>query len=130
MPNPATCSASCSGANAPSFKEKNDRTSRCTKDIGRGPSRGRCSVPESFHMPPIRLAVEVEVPDGAAVRPDGPAPAVAAVRPPPPLDPPAADHVDDLVALASPFEDGRHPSIALDPDLFVEPLGHPSSRSR
>src|SRR3954449_12653022 len=119
MSSAAARATSRSGVKAPSFREKQDRTSRWTNEAAIA-----CSVPQPFHVPAIALAIEVQIPDGAAARLDPPVLAVASVGPPLPLDPPLADHVGDLVPAPAPLERRRHPGVAFDEDLFVEALGH------
>src|SRR5512132_1024718 len=90
----------------------------------RGGAGNGSSIPQPFHVPTIVLAIEVEVPHGAAPSLDAPVLAVATVRPPSAFDPPFPDHVHDLVALPPPLEDRGHPRVAFDTNLLVEALGH------
>src|SRR6266545_1877305 len=107
MPSPAARRARSSGENAPSFKEKKDRASRCTNP-GRVPNRfARRSVPEALHVPPVGRPVVVQVPHRPAPGLHPPVLAVTAVGPPPALDPPPADHVGHVVPLGH----GRSASI-------------------
>src|SRR5207247_3132157 len=80
--------------------------------------RGTSSVPQPFHVPAVALPVEVEIPDRAAARLDAPIFAIAAVVPPPALDPPLSDHIADLVPAPPPFAGRRQPTVALDPALL------------
>src|ERR1700675_195399 len=103
MPSSAARATSCSGVNAPSFREKQERTSRWAKEEATAPA----SVPQAFHVPQVPLPIEVEVPHCTAASLDAPVLAVAPVGPPAPLDPPLADHVGDLVPVPSPLERSR-----------------------
>src|SRR6266508_6337471 len=84
------------------------------------------SVPQALEVPVIGAAVVVQVPHGAAPGLHPPVLAVAAVLPPPALDPPPADHVHHLVPAVPPPERGRHAAVGLhlDPDLVVVALRH------
>src|ERR1700693_6327972 len=75
-------------------------------------------------MPTIAVAIEVQVPDRSAASFDAPVLPIAAVVPPAALDAPLADHIDDLVAPASPLEHRGQSPVAFDPDLLVVPLRH------
>ena len=88
------------------------------------PYSSSAGAPTARPATAVLAAVEVQVPYRATARLDPPVLAVAPVRPPAAFDPPLADHVDDVVTLASPLERAGHPGVSLDPDLFVEPLRH------
>src|SRR5438093_5019365 len=100
------------------------RTAAIVIRIAHGASPTGSSIPQPLYVPTIVLAIEVEVPHRAAPGLDPPILAIAAVCPAAALDPPLPDHIHDLVALPAPLEHRGHPSVAFDPDLFVEALRH------
>src|SRR5204863_9167509 len=92
---------------------------------GLGPRRGlTVSIPQPLQVPPPRPAVLVQVEHHPAARLDPPVLTLAAVLPPPALDPPPADHVADLVPASPPDERRRHPPIALHRHPVLVELAH------
>src|SRR6266545_1075885 len=82
------------------------------------------SVPQALEVPVIGAAVVVQVPHRAAPGLHPPVLAIAAVLPPPALDPPSPDDVGDLVAAAAPDEGSGKAPVLLHPHFLVVPLGH------
>src|SRR6266545_3587093 len=81
------------------------------------------SVPQALEVPVIGAAVVVQVPHRAAPGLHPPVLAIAAVLPPPALDPPSPDDVGDLVAAAAPDEGSGKAPVLLHPHFLVVPLG-------
>src|SRR5713226_816939 len=116
------------GRHHPSWRSRSGRsdarTSRGTRPSSRSSPPTDASVPQALQVPAAGPAVLVEIDHGAASSLDAPVLAVAAVLPPPALDPPPADHVADLVPTAPPDEGRGHPRVPLHRDEVLVELCH------